>query len=362
VASEAILDFERLLQPISEAQPCGENLSSDPLMQDIKNWRDESSKSAPESSVQAEARFDEIIRATDDALATRTKDLALAAYLTEALLREHGFVGLRDGVHLLHELLERYWDGVHPVIERDSDGNEDLEARGARFDLLGRADKLPTRVRLTALLPSKSDEPLSWNFWKSRQVGAKRETETPDEYAQRQLEAEQRAKLFDEQANALSRGDCVSLRDDINASLEETKRLRALVDRRLGQSARSLQPLEEAIGDCQTLVEAILKTKPEPIEETAVDAEGNPIEGGSRGPGTGPLKSRQDALARLAEVAVFFKQTEPHSPISYLVQRAARWGTMSLQELMVELIKDEATRGQIGELLDFQQGSGSSEG
>jgi hypothetical protein len=33
---------------------------------------------------------------------------------------------------------------------------------------------------------------------------------------------------------------------------------------------------------------------------------------------------------------------------------------MSLQELIGELIKDEATRGQIGELLDFHQGSGST--
>jgi hypothetical protein len=39
-------------------------------------------------------------------------------------------------------------------------------------------------------------------------------------------------------------------------------------------------------------------------------------------------QSRADALRRLAAVAAYFRRTEPHSPVSYLVQRAVRWGEM----------------------------------
>jgi type VI secretion system protein ImpA len=56
-------------------------------------------------------------------------------------------------------------------------------------------------------------------------------------------------------------------------------------------------------------------------------------------------------LRRLAEVAAFFRQTEPHSPVSYLVERAARWGTMTFEQLIGELVKDGSVREQIADLL-----------
>jgi type VI secretion system protein ImpA len=45
-------------------------------------------------------------------------------------------------------------------------------------------------------------------------------------------------------------------------------------------------------------------------------------------------------LRRLAAVAEYFRQHEPHSPVSYLVQRAVRWGEMSLEDWLREVIND----------------------
>ena len=42
-------------------------------------------------------------------------------------------------------------------------------------------------------------------------------------------------------------------------------------------------------------------------------------------------QNRADALRRLEALAVYFRRTEPHSPVSYLVQRAVRWGEMPLE-------------------------------
>jgi type VI secretion system protein ImpA len=36
----------------------------------------------------------------------------------------------------------------------------------------------------------------------------------------------------------------------------------------------------------------------------------------------------------------FFRQTEPHSPLSYLVDQALRWSQMPLHLLVRELISD----------------------
>ena len=42
-------------------------------------------------------------------------------------------------------------------------------------------------------------------------------------------------------------------------------------------------------------------------------------------------QSRADALHGLAAVAQYFRHTEPHSPLAYLIERAIRWGEMPLQ-------------------------------
>lgn len=52
--------------------------------------------------------------------------------------------------------------------------------------------------------------------------------------------------------------------------------------------------------------------------------------------------TRETALEDLNRIAVFFKKTEPHSPIPYLIARAIRWGNMSFSELLTELIKKES--------------------
>jgi type VI secretion system protein ImpA len=43
-------------------------------------------------------------------------------------------------------------------------------------------------------------------------------------------------------------------------------------------------------------------------------------------------------------VAEFFRRTEPHSPVSYALEQAVRWGRMPLPELIRELVTDESVR------------------
>jgi type VI secretion system protein ImpA len=74
----------------------------------------------------------------------------------------------------------------------------------------------------------------------------------------------------------------------------------------------------------------------------------------------GAVRSRQDALKRLSEVAEFFRQTEPHSPVAYLVQRAVKWGNMPLDNWLQEVIKDETVLGQLRETLGFGAFNGDS--
>ena len=56
-------------------------------------------------------------------------------------------------------------------------------------------------------------------------------------------------------------------------------------------------------------------------------------------------------MRRLAAVAAFFKRTEPHNPLAYLVERAIRWGGMPLEEWLREVVSSDDILGRIRETL-----------
>ena len=52
-------------------------------------------------------------------------------------------------------------------------------------------------------------------------------------------------------------------------------------------------------------------------------------------------------MRALTQVAQYLRRTEPHSPISYAVEQCVRWGSMSLPELLREILADEGARSQL---------------
>ncbi len=53
-----------------------------------------------------------------DLLATTSKDLVIAAYMAHALHQTKGLSGLLDGIVLVTELVDRYWEGLFPELKR----------------------------------------------------------------------------------------------------------------------------------------------------------------------------------------------------------------------------------------------------
>jgi type VI secretion system protein ImpA len=73
------------------------------------------------------------------------------------------------------------------------------------------------------------------------------------------------------------------------------------------------------------------------------------------------LQSRADALRQLAAVADYFRRTEPHSPVSYLIQRAVRWGAMPLEAWLQNVIHDESVLDQLRETLGLKDSDNHSD-
>ena len=61
--------------------------------------------------------------------------------------------------------------------------------------------------------------------------------------------------------------------------------------------------------------------------------------------------SREKAIEQLEEIAIFFRQSEPTSPVPYLLERAVRWSKMTMSEWLEELLKDNDSVEQINRVL-----------
>src|SRR5579872_4213378 len=128
---------EDLLNPIAGDNPSGVDVRYDTkllLYDKIKEARrqDDGLDQGEWQTERKTADYPLVLKLTQEALSTRTKDLQLAAWLTEALLRTDGFAGLNQGLLLCQGLVANFWETLYPPIE---DG--DLELRGAPLDWLG---------------------------------------------------------------------------------------------------------------------------------------------------------------------------------------------------------------------------------
>ncbi|RYV01389.1 type VI secretion protein [Shewanella sp. OPT22] len=50
--------------------------------------------------------------------------------------------------------------------------------------------------------------------------------------------------------------------------------------------------------------------------------------------------NRNIAFHQLREIANYFRESEPHSPVSFLLEKAIRWGNMSLPELLTVMVTE----------------------
>lgn len=349
------LDFERLLNPISDDSPCGESLRWDPAWDELSQLR-KTRKDPLDPSADTEADWRQVISLASELLASRTKDLLIAGWLTEALVRERGFAGFRDGLRLIHQLVERYWDGLFPLIE---DG--DLSLRGAPFTWLTAQDggaRMPAALREVGLARSANGVVYNWNFWHSRSAAPKGNDEELEDFERRVAEANAKKEEFDDAVEATSLEALRARYTELDESLQEISDLSTLIDERLGDQAPSWGDLKKTISDIQVFLRDVLKrrggweiSESNDSGEIEAAAGGHSTgEGGIRIAG-GALRSRADAVARLEDVARFFQAMDPHSPVAFLVRRAIRWANMSFEDLLAELVKDENTLKHVTETL-----------
>ncbi len=119
------LKIDDLLAPIPGPNPSGEDLRYTPVYDQIKEAKraDDQLDRGEWHTELKRANWPQTLSLCSEALTNKTKDLQISAWLTEALLHQHGFAGLAFGLRLMSKLITDYWDSLYPEIE---DGDMDF--------------------------------------------------------------------------------------------------------------------------------------------------------------------------------------------------------------------------------------------
>lgn len=347
------MDFEHLIRPLESASgPCGEDLIFSADFDEIQQARrfDDPSLAQGEWVTEVkEADWDKVVRVCETVLAKRAKDLRVAAWLTEAQGKLGGLAGLADGYALLARLCENFWDDIHPRLE---DG--ELEQRIGVLDwLVNQTSRLVRETPLT-LSPKGRFSSIDQESARATAKNIERNPGLAEELAR---SAPVALDTFEAALKDTPAPHFIAGMRDAERLKEAIKALQAVLDPRMGGDAPAFGPALDTLDDVFRFF------RRQAGDLTPADCAGNPLANAMAEPGerrepsivwpesSGPIASREQAIRQLQEIAAFFRRTEPHSPVAYLADKAARWGSMSLHEWLRTVVKDDSALARMEEML-----------
>lgn len=340
---------EDILQPIAGDNPSGPSLRYE--YDEIKEARREEEDLA-QGEWQTErkvADFPKVLKLATEFLATRTKDLQLAFWITEAQLKLDGFPGLLEGLRLNQSLIEQFWETLHPgaVNEEEEGDPEDLEMRAAPLSQLGLS--LAETVRFTPIVKEGFH---FFDYKESRSLGYEEKLSKEDKKARDAKIAAGKItpEEFDDAFDATPKAYYANMEKDLDDCLESLTALEKLCDEKFEDESPGFSPLRAALTEVRHQVHQFLEKKreiePDPVEEEVVEeAEGEAAPAGEAvaavagvikapsaslviPPGSGEPADRKEIVAAIANAAAALRKKDPRSPAPYLMLRGLRWGEL----------------------------------
>jgi type VI secretion system protein ImpA len=346
------MDLDSLLQPISEENPAGSDLRKDMSPASIYNVLKDARNSAraaerknvfdasDNSAINYWKTINEIAPSVS---ANDTKDLEITSWYIEALARTHGFDGLLFGFRMLKGLITHYWDYLYPAP--DEEGIETKVASITGLNGVGAEGVLIAPIRNIPITHRGGNNFALWQYKQAIDI-----QKIPDE-RMKQERINTAGFSMDDIQRAVAQtsdADVIKLKNSIADCLKEYRQISQLLDERCGDAAPPTSNIVHVLEDCAAAVNHLYKERniaiatetetaqPDSAVETSAGA--NNTSAGRRA--GGPINSREDAFQQILEISAYFRRTEPHSPVSYVLEKAVKWGRMPLHQLIPELIAD----------------------
>ena len=329
-----------LLNPIPGDNPSGRSLRLDPVYDQIREARREDDSLA-QGAWQRERKMadhGQAIRLIEQALATRSKDLQLAAWLCDSLLKRDGIAGLRTGLTLCQGLVDGFWDTLYPAIQ---DG--DLDDRVAPLEWIASKLLIPTRS-----VPLCVAGYHFFDYKESRTVEYEELAKSKDQKAAREKalkDGKLAPELFDKSFAETPKAFYADLERNLDGALQALRTLDETCVKRLGhQTAPSFTKFQETLQEVRHVVHQFLQKKreiePDPVEPPPVAAALDPrppaaaemvqavAAAAPSTPAFAVFAEQDEATRSIAAAAAVLRRRDPASPAPYLMLRGLRWGEL----------------------------------
>jgi len=391
--------LEKILQPVSEENPSGDNLRRNaPTYDRIKEARRQDDLNLSRgvwTGEEKKADWSEVIKISTDAL-QKSKDLQIAVWLLEALLNTDGFAGVKEGLSLLKGLCEKFWETLYPEIDDDGD----LEFRLSPIVWMN--EKLFLSLKFIPITGPASEDSEPYHFAGMEKAKA---------------EGGELLEAFEKSLSLTQEPFYAKLHGDVTSALGLLENLNSFLDEKCGENAPALGQFREILENAVRFASgkftaAVVEPETIPESESSqtkeTEEEPKPPAGDSKenkddswissirdrfskkekkkdmkeaykalseitnyllkarpdSPSLALMKQvaswkdskseRDEAYEMLSQAADFLTKHEPHSPAPYIVKRAVSWKDKKLEDLLPELIKDDNDLQQLYSLLGLQ--------
>jgi type VI secretion system protein ImpA len=330
VRVNARLDGHGLLEPISEAEPCGKNLDDTDALGAFDLYQIFGQASLePEPGETRKNRPPNWGEIKDLALETlkTSKDLRLLAHLGCALLRTDGVPAFTDTLEVASQWLEQHWDGVYPLVD------EDAIFRRNALNCFSDPAAVVDGLRRAPLVSSRQHGRFSLrDLDLAAGQGLSGQSEDRPDIA-----------LINAAFAAAPIEELRALSDAVSRGLNAVSNIDAIMRHHAGvDAAPSVEQLSTQLKKIDGALRSQLAVHPsggggvEASEEEA-SAEGN---GAGAVVAVGSIKSREDAIRALDAAAEFFRRNEPSSPVPLFLERAKRLVAKDFLEVLADIAPD----------------------
>lgn len=344
-------DFEAILAPLAGDQPTGVDLRQDFSPTSIYFRLRDARAQARDAERQADtegsdegvpALWRPVATMAIGALKSTSKDLEVATWLTEALVRIAGLRGLMAGASVIGGLVERHWEGLFPMPEEG-----DMEIRVAAVAGLsgqGTDGTLMQPLRKAALFHRPDGSPFSlWQYQASVELSG---ITDPARRAQRIDSGVLPFEEVEKEARVAGAAHWSAQRELVTKTLAAWKEMERAFDEKAGEASPAANRVRELL---EFVSETCGRFAPpdatdgaaEMTSATAAAGDGAAVVAAAT---PGSITGREQALRQLTEIAAWFKRNEPSSPIGFTLDEAVRRARLGWPELVAELVSDETAR------------------
>lgn len=351
-------EIAALLMPVSPENPAGINLEYEQIYDDIRKARESDPDYLPQDEwTIAEPRradWHKVRSLSVTALSQKSKDLQIGCWFVEALTHLHGIEGTETGFHFLSEFITHFWFQCWPKLDGDD--------ATFRYSKLSRLDRDISQALYTRPLLRQSESTLAhWHKVLAFEHKICTWPDSRDELIAK--EGDLTMEAFDTCAAAFSSIEISQIADNLERLQKQLDRLEACYFS-LSQEephalfAQSRQTLTDIADFLQRLAQRAIPCGAETMNLNLTDVMGEPTGFSTAAPYQVPVRnqplSRDLAISQMLSIAHFFRQTEPSSPVPFLMERAARWANMSLTEWLEEMLTDSGSLREINNVLKGQ--------